>query len=674
MTLTSILLLILSIAVAAGLSFYQYLYKTKRTKTLLILFFLRFFSLFLVLLLLINPIFSKKTLETSLTPLAILVDNSQSITELKQNQNAQKVVNDLKNNSALQKKYSIQVFGFDNQFFTDSSFTFNGKQTNISLAAQNLKQLYRNQNYPVVLLTDGNQTNGNDYVYSFPDKTQVFPIVLGEKKPFLDFKIAQVNANKYAFLKNKFPVEIFIQSNVENTSLAQLEIYKGFTLINKQNITFSNAQKAQTIEILLTADKVGLQTYKAVLKTNLPEKNTYNNIKNFAVEVIDQRSEIGIVSSINHPDLGALKRAIETNAQRKVTLIKPNEISLIGNLNAVILYQPNSQFKSIIETIKNKNLNTFIISGNNTDFNFLNQNQPDINYQMSFQREDFTASFNTQFNTFALDNIGFELFPPLEHPFGQITTSSNCVTVLQATIRNIPTENPLLVLSENGTKRAAYLFGENIWKWRVESHVNSKSFEKFDVFIDKTIQYLVTNSIKKSLTVSHESFYNSGETIEISAQYFNKNYEFDENAQITAEFKNNKTRKVTFFDFVKGNNEYKLSLENLNAGNYSFLVKEINSNKTYSGKFEILDFNVEKQFINPDLEKLKQLAQQTNGKTYFANEIENLIAELLKKETFQAIQKENIKKSPLIDWVWGLILLTILLATEWFYRKYNGMI
>jgi hypothetical protein len=41
--------------------------------------------------------------------------------------------------------------------------------------------------------------------------------------------------------------------------------------------------------------------------------------------------------------------------------------------------------------------------------------------------------------------------------------------------------------------------------------------------MDKTIQYLASSSSKKALVVNHESFYNSGDAIEITAQYFNKN-------------------------------------------------------------------------------------------------------------------------------------------------------
>ena len=99
--------------------------------------------------------------------------------------------------------------------------------------------------------------------------------------------------------------------------------------------------------------------------------------------------------------------------------------------------------------------------------------------------------------------------------------------MLSSKIRNIETNAPLLAFTENQGKRSAFLLGENCWKWRLQSHVDNQSFDKFDVFIDKTIQFLASNNAKKSLVVTHETFYNAGEAIEITAQYFNKNYELD---------------------------------------------------------------------------------------------------------------------------------------------------
>jgi hypothetical protein len=675
MNTSTILLILLSVLIASGFSYFQYLFKAKSlSATTKLLAFLRFITVFGILLLLINPVITRSTFETIKTPLPIVVDNSASITDLKADANTKEVYNKLVSNSNLKEKFDVQSYGFDSEFKSAEIFDFKGKQTKIDLVASNLNSIYKNKTFPTVLITDGNQTSGTDYVFSFNQNNKVYPIVVGDTTTYLDLKINTINVNKYAFHKNKFPAEVFLQYTGSKSVSAKFTISQGNETFVSQSISFSPNKKSEVVNVLLPANKTGVQIYNAKIASSETEKNSYNNTKKFAVEVIDQRSEVALISSINHPDLGAIKRAIETNAQRKVTIIKPNQINSLGNYNVLILYQPTAEFKSIFDSNKNLKINTFIITGNKTNFNFLNQYQSDFEFKMSSQKEDYLASFNSNFNLFALDNIGFDSFPPLENPFGTITAKPNVTTLLSSSIRNVPTNAPLLAFSETSGKRCAYLFGENIWKWRADSYVNKKSFNEFDVFLDKTMQFLVSNDSRKSLVVNHERFYNLVDAIEISAQYFNKNYELDEKARLTIAVTNSKTKQIKKFDLLKSNSNFKVNLDGLTPGNYTFQVKELNSNSSYSSSFEIIDFNIEKQFVNPDLPKLKQLASHTNGLTYVPNQVEQLIKNLLENPNYKMLEKTSIQKTPLIDWYWLLLLIVLSLSVEWFVRKYNGLL
>ena len=675
MTTSTILLILLSVIVSGVVAFYQYLFKAdNQNKTNWLLAFLRFISVFSLLLLLINPVVSRKIIETNKIPLAIVADNSRSISELKANAVALKLFEKLNSNSALKEKFEIQSYTFDDTFIAGKNLDFKGNQSNIHDVAVNLKQLNKNTFYPVVLLTDGNQTIGNDYVYSFQESTTVFPVVLGDTTTTFDLKINQLNANKYAFLKNKFPVEVFMQYNGSKSVSASFSIEKNGKKISDQKINFDAKNKVQSVQIFLEADRVGLQKYKAILSSSVKEKNTYNNSKNFAVEVLDQKKEIAIISDISHPDLGAFKRAIESNAQRKVTIIKTNSINDLQKYNILILYQPTVSFRKIFEVNKSLKINTFIVTGMATDFNFLNQMQFDLVFKLTNKKEDFTPSFLTDFNLFAQNDIQFSQLPPLENPFGKITEKASFNTLLTAKVNGIEVGNPILTFSEKGNSRNAYLLGENSWKWRMESFVLNQSYEKYDLFIDKIIQYLAINSAKKSLLVQHESFYNSGETIEVFAQYFNKSYELEENASLSIYLTNKATKSTKNYNFSKANNGYQAIFDGLTPGNYAFQVKETTSNASYNGTFEVLDFDVEKQFVNPDVSKLHQLANQNNGEIIFPNQIEKLIQKLLQKNTYLPVERTIIKNSPLIDSLWLLIILAFSLSTEWFIRKYNGLL
>jgi hypothetical protein len=675
MTTSTVLLLLISILISGGLSFFQYIYKAKnKSKINLFLAFLRFLSLFGLLLLLINPIISNSKLEIIKPPLVIAIDNSSSIINLKGDSTARKIVNALQSNTAIQEKYAIQAYQFDSNSKPLDKIDFKGKQTNIDAVAKDIRVINKNSSFPTILITDGNQTTGNDYVYSFDSNNAVFPVILGDTTKVLDLKINQLNVNKYAFYKNKFPLEVFLQCSGAKNLVANLQISQGNIVVAKQNVSFSKSKNTAVVNLVLPAEKIGSQVYKATIISSEKEKNTYNNEKNFAVEVIDQKTNIAIITTLNHPDIGALKRAIESNAQRKVTIVNPYNIKSLQDYSILILYQPTTAFNALLELNKKVGLSTFIITGTHTDFEFLNQIQNSFSFKMSVQKEDYLPKFEEQFNLFALENIGFENFPPLQNAYGKVQTNNGVATLLSAKIRNIETGFSLLSFTESQGKRNAYLFGENIWKWRLQSHIDQQSYEKFDVFIDKIIQYLASNGSKKSLVVNHESFYNSDEEIEITVQYFNKNYEFDEKARLTIAIVNAKTKKVKNYDLLKGNNSYKVNLDGLEAGNYSFKVTELSSNTSYASSFEILDFDIEKQFVNPDIDKLTQVAALTKGKVYFPNQINQLIQSLIQENNYKAIQKYTSTRTPIIEWYWLLVLISIFLATEWFVRKYNGLL
>ncbi len=86
------------------------------------------------------------------------------------------------------------------------SLSFIENQTNIYMAINRVEALNKNTAIPVILISDGNQTTGNSYPF-ISTKKNVFPLIIGDTIPKSDVRIAQINVNKYSYLKNRFPVE-----------------------------------------------------------------------------------------------------------------------------------------------------------------------------------------------------------------------------------------------------------------------------------------------------------------------------------------------------------------------------------------------------------------------------------------------------------------------------------
>lgn len=675
MTSGMILMLFLAAVGALGLSYFQYFFKNKApSKISYVLAALRFVATFGLLLLLINPVVSSTRYETIKIPLPIVCDNSSSIQFLKADALSREVFQTLISNPALKEKYDLQPFTFDGDFKSSNKLNFSGKQSKTNLVPQQLKSIFKNNKGPIVLITDGNQTHGTDYLYAFSESNAVFPVIAGDTTKFLDISITRVNVNKYAFLKNQFPAEFFLQYNGNKAVSAEFLVQRGAATLVRQTINFSAENRTQVINLLLPANEVGVQVFKASIKSKVAERNLINNNRNFAVEVIDQKTEIGIVTAINHPDISVLKRAMLTNAQRNVSVVSPNNTNDISKFNVLILYQPDAEFKKVIAAANNLTINTWVITGMRTNFKELTALTDDIQFKMTSQKEDYSAAFSSNFNFFAAEDIGFENLPPLEHPFGVITTNKNINPLLQAKIRNIDANQPLLAFSESVSGRQAYLFGENIWKWRLHLYSQQRSFEKFDQLIDKVVQYLSSNQKRNALVVDAAPFYNMGDPVQINAQFFNKNFEFDEKAKLSIAVTNRETKVVKSFDMVRGSSSYQINLDQLPPGKYNYTVRENNTNTTASGYFERIDFDIEKQFVNPDLDKLNQLSQRTKGQTFMPDQVSELINRLLTADHYKPIEKAITRRTPVIDWVLLLVLIVIALAGEWLLRKYNGML
>ena len=78
--------------------------------------------------------------------------------------------------------------------------------------------------------------------------------------------------------------------------------------------------------------------------------------------------------------------------------------------------------------------------------------------------------------------------------------------------------------------------------------------------------------------------------------------------------------------------------------------------------------------MSADFEQLNLLAKETEGRVFLENQHNDFVTQLLKNPNYKSIQKINKKAVPLIDYKWLLLLLILSLATEWFIRKYYGLI
>lgn len=671
----TILYIILAAIVALGIVVFQYIYKQKaKSKIYLLLAFLRFVGIFGLLLLLINPQFAQKTYTLEKPNLVILADNSTSVTE--KGEELKEIISKIKASKEISNRFKIADYKFGSDLNILDSLSFQAKNTNIYKSLSSLKDVYAREQMVALVLSDGNQTIGEDYSYFKTDRNNtIYSIVLGDTTKYKDISVGPIQTNKYAFLKNKFPLETYVSYQGNTPVSVSVSLKMNGKIVHKENLKLNADVNFKTIAIQIDANSVGIKNLEVEVSQLVEERNVKNNRRASSIEVIDEKTKIALISDILHPDLGALKKAIESNEQREVSILKSSASnSVLEDVDLFIFYQPTAKFKQSFDFAKSKNANTFIITGSQTDYTFINKLSVGIELETGYPQQEVFGLLNNAFTKYDITNFDLTDYPPLVSDAGPILITSPFETLLGTQIKGLNIQQPLLsVIDENGSKRAV-LIGENIWKWRVQTYRNTNEFVNFDEFIGNLIRYLTTSKNKSRLNVDYEKVYQGSNNTVITATYFDEAFLFDKNAKVSIKVTNTDTQKIQINPMVLKNGFFEADLSNLVAGEYDFVVSVEKESKIEKGSFVISEFDMENQFVSSDNLKMEKLAINSGGKIFYPAQIDVLLKDLSTNDAYVPTEKSTENIVSLIDFKFLLGIIVFAFAAEWFIRKYNGLI
>ena len=671
----TVLYIILAAIVSLALVVFQYVYKRNaKGRMNLLLAFFRFLGVFGILLLIINPEFSQKTYTIEKPNLVILADNSTSISE--SGSELRNLISNIENTPEITNRFKISNYRFGSDLEILDSLTFGDKNTNIYESLALLKDVYAREQTVTLLLSDGNQTIGQDYRFFKPDRSNtIYTLVLGDTTKYRDLTVGPIVTNKYAFLNNKFPLETYVSYQGSSPVSASVIIMMNERVVYRENLKLDNETNLKSISTQIDANSVGIKNIK-VQVTNFPEeRNIVNNKRTTSIEVIDEKTKIALISDMLHPDLGTLKKAIESNEQRSVSILKPNvSNSALEEMDLFIFYQPTIRFRNSMEFAQRKNSNTFIIAGTYTDYSYLNEAKVGFEIESGYPEQEVFGILNNGFIKYDISTFDLTDFPPLVSDAGPITFQFPIETLLGSQIKGMDIQKPLWAVWDNNSQKQALLLGENIWKWRIQTYRNTGDFVNFDEFLGNLMRYLTSTKNKVRLNVDFEKVYEgSGNTV-ITATYFDEAFLFDSNAKINIRVTDTKNKKSVSSPMVLKNGYFEADLSNLLPGEYNFIVSVENESSSEMGSFIISEFDIENQFISSDDLKMEQLAIPTGGKQYYPSQIDALKGELINNDRYVPTEKSAEIVVSLIDYKMLLAVIVFAFAAEWFIRKYNGLI
>lgn len=590
--------------------------------------------------------------------------------------------------NSLAEKYQVVEYKFGQSFTTEGDFSFTDKRTNLDAVLTEISDVYGTQNLgAVILATDGVYNEGTNPAYrDLQIKAPVYTVGLGDTTVRRDLLVRRVFHNKIAYLDDQFSIQIDVSARNatgSNTRLTVSRVGDGGGVLHTENIVINSNDFFKTSEVILTADKPGVQRYRISVTGITDEVSTANNRRDIFVDVLDARQKILIMADAPHPDVSALRQALSQGLNNEVEVGYASKFSgQVGDYDLVILHQlPSGKHPvaAVLSQLGNAKVPTLFIMGEKVPAAAFNKAQDLLSFKgtAGASGNDVSARLVPGFNLFTVSDElkqALKNFPPMTSPFGEFTAGPGATQFLRQRIGRVDTEYPLITIGESRGVRTGVISGNGLWQWRLFDFLERGNHERFDELISQLSQYLTVQEDKRRFRVNlPENLFDENEAVQLDAELYNSNYELINDPEATVTITGEEGQDYEFA-FTRTTNAYALNAGILPVGNYRYRARTNTGNEelTFNGKFSVQAVEVERFALEADHDLLRQLSERYGGDLLFPNQLAELPARLEASGTVKPVLLDTINTRSVIHLKWIFFVLLALYAAEWFMRRYFG--
>jgi len=681
-----ILLVVITGLLYAGILYFRNRSNKISTFWTVVLFTLRFLSVFMLAALLLSPYFNTKEKFIEKPIVVMAYDNSQSVILGHDSAFYQTTFPQQWQNlpEAMRENYRIDSYLFGSEVRKSDMPEHTDATSDYSELIAHIKNEYNGMNLgAIVLAGDGIFNKGAEPVFAASGLSVPFyTIALGDTMPRKDIKISDVRYNSLVYKDDVFPLEISISADKLKGKQAELTISAFEDVQQKKRISIKDNDYSATYSFKLLAKKTGKHHIKIDILLNDEELNKQNNHESIFVDIFDNAQKILLLARNPHPDISAIKQSLASYQQYETEVAYIDDLSAlkIKDYDLVILHQLPSVFQrsdKLFNKLNNLEIPILFIIGKQSSLPAFNQQFKGMNILTSIGKyEEARPDLNPLFTPFLYD-INFttqlEKLPPLISPLGNYVVSQSANVFAYQRINSISTDFPLVVFYDEAGLKSGAIAGEGIWMWRIHNYMNEGNSEAFDSFINKTIQYLSVKKDKRFFRVNTKNEYTRSENVIMNAELYNASYEAVNDSEVSLRLTDEEGQQFNYLFSPEGR-IYTLDLRQLNVGVYQYVAQTQLGNEKYEsrGDFIVSGTSYESRRLQADHGLLHRMADIGGGKMLYPDqfsELPSLLAEndALKKRTYFEEKLSGLNTLPAV-----LILLLFLLSMEWFLRKYFG--
>lgn len=646
--------------------------------TAILISVLRFFIIFLLCLLILNPALSLSKRVKEKPVLIIAQDNSESLLKSKDSlyymheykESLEKLA------GKLADKFELVRLTFGTQVKRNGIIDFSEQRTDIAAVTDYVKQNFITRRpQALLLLTDGIYNAGVNPCYQLP-AYPVYTVALGDTTSYPDVSIRTIEADKFNFLGTIFPVKAEITALYQKGQQFKCVLRENGNVIAEKKITVTQDNFLSEVVFEIEAKRKGIIKYSVTAETGFEERTQENNQAETWVNVIDHSAHIAIFTQAPHPDIAAITNAINVSGIYQCSIHKWEERTDTLKANLIIMHNPQPgqlAYENLVKEAERRKLSLWYILTDRGSIENLARYKKHYSVNFNTGLEEYAqVSVNREFPYFEFtdDEItGFMKYPPLTVPFGEINAGAGR-RLFDQRVKNTPTSHGMVIFYNQNETRICYFLGEGLWKWRLFSYGENGNHELFNTLINKIVGYLAVQKGNERLIHDLKPVYDEQEEVVIQAEMYNASYELINTPDINLHLRY-KEKEFAYL-FSRYGDKYKMNLGNLPAGEYNYLLQANLKGEIFEhkGTFYVRSNNPESNDVVANPQLLKAISEATGGHLYSREEWDVLGKDLQQNQDMRPVFRDETSYLELNRLeILGLILL-LLVCTEWFLLKY----
>lgn len=709
-------LLVLSLIIAGGMTYWSYrtTIPTVSSGRRWLLGLLRFASLALICLLLLEPVIQYLDQTEKPPVLAVLVDNSESMrvvhgdTSDASPQSVRDSVRSILSPIEENVSGTIRYFGFDANLrslpeSSIDSLTLSGNRTNISTALQSVQDELQGENVKgIALVSDGQYNTGRNparVADRFP--VPVHTITVGDTSRRRDLQIRQVATNDVAYVDTEVPVRVIVGAEDLAGETTTVSLRQDGSILDAVDVSLSGNSIEPSMQLTFRPQSAGLKQLSVQASPVPNEATTENNVRTVSLRVLENKRQVLLLGAAPSPNYAALHRILSRDANTNVTARVPQADgsyyggALPDTLSAydVIVSAgfpssgvPTSDVRRIAQHIDDGTPAVFLLDGQTDISAWRDQFGETLPITPDGSGLEFVeATFapieaERSHPVFQIEDADVRLvrdLPPLSTPTTAWTPTPDAQVLAEAVRPGLSRRDPMLVVRQRAGHRSAAFLGTGTWRWATLPTDLERADPLWPELVSNLLRWVATESDDRQVRVRPTaSTFEGNQSVDFTGQVYDESMSPVSKAQVSLTITDSTGTTYPHSMEPEGNGRYSLNVGTLPKGTYRYSARAQLDDATLGtdqGQFSVGALRLEYQKTRANAVLMRQLSARSGGTAYGSGTANALPSDLATSSTFSSTVVTNTTETELWRRTLFLVVLLGLLAAEWTLRKRFGL-